>query len=315
MAHKKKILITGVSGLLGSNVAYCWRDKYEILGLYHNCPVSIVPIKTKTVDILSVAALKNIITEFDPQVVIHCAALTNIDFCEKNPDATHQTNVMGTKNVAESLQGKKTKLVYISTDCVYDGTKKEYRETDPVKPLSQYARSKYEGEMEALKIKNSLIARTSIFGWNIQNKLSLGEWVIHELSAGKEIQGFTDILTAFLYTFTFAGLLNLALEADLNGVYHFASRDILSKYDFAVKIADFFQLDKNLIKPASVDDSKLLAKRSKALMLNTDKLTQALQRPMPAIADSIESFFADFKKGIPERIKGEVFPASLTTIR
>ncbi len=267
------MLITGVSGLLGNNLAYYFKNKYEILGLYHTNPVSIESIQTQRIDILSEADFRNIVQGFKPQVLIHCASMTNVDQCEMNKELARKVNLLGTKVVVESTNGDNSiKLIYISTDSVYDGSKGCFSETDKVKPLNYYGLSKYEGELECLKKSNSLILRTNIFGWNIQDKKSFGEWILSELKQKREIKCFKDAYFSSIYTLEFARTIDIALQKNLNGIYNCGSSDSCSKYEFAVKIADCFGFNKKLITPIAIDDFDFKARRGENLILNISKL-------------------------------------------
>lgn len=304
MKDKKKMLITGVSGLLGNNLAYYFRDRYKILGLYHTHPVSIEGIQTQRLDVLSEADLKRVIHGFKPDVLIHCASLTNIDQCEMDKELTRKVNLLGTRIIVEGINREdSTKLIYISTDSVYDGRKGYFSESDKVNPLNYYGLTKYEGEIEVLKRDNSLIFRTNIFGWNIQDKYSLAEWILHELSNNQSIRCFKDVYFSSIYTFEFARILDMAIDKDLTGVYNCGSRTSLSKYEFALCIAERFNLNKSLIKPISIDDFSFKARRGKNLTLNVHKLNDALNYLPLTITESIDAFYRDFKAGLPERIK------------
>ena len=188
--NKERMVITGASGLLGNNLAYYFRKKYDVLGLYLSHPVTIEGIQTEKVDILSEGSLQKMVQGFSPDIVIHCASLANIDFCEKNKELTDRVNVFGTKVVVESIKDNNTKLVYISSDSVYDGCRGNFLETDPVNPKNHYGLSKYKGELEALRKDNCLILRTNLFGWNIQKKHSIAEWILNELTQKRQITGF-----------------------------------------------------------------------------------------------------------------------------
>lgn len=299
---RKKLLITGISGLLGSNLASYFKDKYTILGLYNTHPVNIKGIRTQKVDILSRFLLDAVIDEFNPELIVHCAALAEIDFCEANKELADRVNVLGTKIIVDCVKERETKFIYISTDSVYDGSKGNYSETDPLTPLNYYGLTKYKGEKEALKKGNCLVFRTNFFGWNIQDKRSLGEWVVHELSNNRHIRGFKDVYFSSIYTLEFAKILDKAIDKNLTGIYNCASRNSLSKYEFAARIAEVFGFNKSLIKPISIDEFNFTAKRGKDLTLTIDKLSSALDYVFPTINESIEAFYNDYKAGLPEKI-------------
>lgn len=305
--RKKRMLITGISGLLGNNLAFCLKDSYDILGVYHTHNVQMQGVKTCAADLALREGLVTPIREFEPEIIVHCVAQADVDRCEQYPQEAERTNVLATQNLMSHFNGHFVKMVYISTDLVYDGVTGNYSEDDPVNPLNWYGRTKFKAENEVLKREGSLVLRTNFFGWNIQDKYSLGEWVIHALSRKEKIQGFTDCIFSTIYTFELAKILDLAIKKDLCGVYNCASSTSISKYQFILEIASRLGLDKNLVKPISIDDFGFRAKRSKNLNFNTDKLARNLLIDIPPIDHSIDRFVEDFKKGIPGIIKSNRF--------
>jgi perosamine synthetase len=304
--NKEKMLITGVSGLLGNNLAYYFRKKYNILGLFLSHPVTIEDIQTQKADILSEGPLKKMFQDFSPDIVVHCASLTNIDYCERNKEFADRVNVFGTKVVVDSIKDSNTKFVYISSDSVYDGCKGNFSEIDSVNPQNYYGLGKYKGELEALRKDNCLILRTNLFGWNIQKKHSIAEWILYELTQKRQITGFVDVYFSSIYTFTLAQILGRAIDLNLTGLFNCGSCTSLSKYEFALHLADCFNLDKDLIKPIPIEHYDFKAKRGKNLTLNVDKLQNALNDNLPSIREAIEAFYNDFKNGLPGKIRNEV---------
>jgi perosamine synthetase len=304
----QRMLITGVSGLLGSNLAYYFKNKHAILGLYCSHPVEIVGIRTERIDLLQdTKSIKKIIKEFDPSILIHCASLANVDDCEADPELTYRDNVIATRNIVEAIEERSTKLIYISTDSVYDGMGGNFSENDPIHPLNCYGYTKYEGELEVLKKADYLILRTNLFGWNIQAKMSLGEWILAELKEGKQIRGFKDATFSTIYTMELARVIDIAAQNQLSGIYNCGASDSCSKYDFALKIAKRFDFDKTWIVPISIDDFNFKAKRGKNLSLNINKLEKALHYRLPTIDQSVDEFYRDYRCGLPEEIKRNSF--------
>ncbi len=298
-----RLLITGVSGLLGNNLAHYFRDKYEVIGLYSSHPVVIRGVRTERCDLLYDHSIRKIISDFNPSVIIHCASLTNIDQCESDKNLTEALNVTATKNIAGTIADKDIKLVYISTDAVYDGIKGDFTEDDEVNPLNFYGLSKYKGEQNVLRKEHSLILRTNIFGWNIQDKKSLGEWILDELNGQRKITGFKDAYFSSIYTMELARVIDISIKKNLSGIYNCGSRSSCSKYEFAVKVAECFGLDKTLIAPISIDDFNFKAERGKNLSLNVNKIQRELDYHMPSIEQSIDAFYRDYKCRLPEMIK------------
>ena len=303
MSEKKRVLITGVSGLLGSNLAYYFKDRYEVFGVFHHHPLAMPGIQARGADITNRDEIRALMNEMAPDVVIHCAAMANPDTCEQDPELAESLNVGGVRNVVEGISKSSTKLIYISTDAVFDGNQGNYRETDGPCPPHVYGRTKLRGEQVAAGNAQALIARINIFGWDAGTRRSLGEWVINELSAGRKITGFTDVIFSSIYTMRLAELFDLAMQKDLSGVYHFASRTSLSKFEFAVRVARIFGLDPSMVEPGSVDDFKFKAARAKDLSLNTDKLQGVLGKDIPTLPDSIEAFYDGYRGGLPREIR------------
>ena len=296
--YKKKLLITGVSGLLGSNLAYYLREKYEVLGLFNSHEICMDGITSLKCDLREKDQIEKIISNFAPDIVLHCAAQANVDICEDDPGEAKIINVTATKNLVESIKNKEARLIYISSDLVYDGRKGNYSESDKANPLNIYAETKLEGEKEVLKRNGSLVLRTNFFGWDVFEKLNIGEWVITELKNGKSIDGFIDAVFSSIYIFDFAKVFDLIIKHDLSGIYNLGARNFMSKFDFATRVALGLGLDASLIKPIPVDDHSFSAKRSKNISLDISKLSSEINCELPAMEDCIDHFVEDYKKGV-----------------
>jgi len=300
---KKKLLITGVSGMLGSNVAYVLRDEYDIIGWYNSNPVFIPGTVSRKVDITDQGSVKRWMADCDPAIVMHCAALTNVDYCEKNKVEARKVNVEATGNIVAVCDNQDTKVVYVSTDSVYDGKKGNYTEGDPIVPCNYYGVTKCEAESVIKSRRNHIVVRTNIFGWNVQNKLSLAEWVVSNLERGCAFDGFMDAMFSSIYTMDFARILEIMLRRDLVGTFNLGSRTSVSKYDFAALIAGAFNKNKDLITPISIDGFAFAAKRGKNLSLNTNKLSRALGAELPSIEECVSAFAKDRERGVADEIK------------
>lgn len=305
---KKKLLITGISGLLGSNLAYALRNKYDITGWYNQHKVFIPLVNSFKVDITDERTVKDFLSEYNPNTILHCASLTDIDYCEKNKEGTRKVNVEGTKNIVSACSSQNTKLVYISTESVYEGKEGNHKEEDAISPRNYYGLTKYEAESAIKAHKNHIIVRTNIFGWNIQNKHSLAEWILYNLERGCGINGFKDAIFSSIYTMEFAKIINMMLGNNLTGTFNLASRTSMSKYEFAALIAKTFNMNKALIKPISIGDHHFSAKRGKDLSLNTQKLSKALGKDLPSVEECVNAFFKDHKKGLCDEIKRCSYP-------
>ena len=149
-----KVLITGGTGLLGSNLKQ----------LFHLRDIQVYSPDRKTLDIQNPVKVKYIINSYNPDVVVHCAAIAKFKDAEKDPKLTVSTNIRGTCNLVEECIENNIKFVYISTSHVFDGSEGLYTHTDKVNPLTKYAKSKAAGELTALIHENSLVIRTEFCG-------------------------------------------------------------------------------------------------------------------------------------------------------
>jgi dTDP-4-dehydrorhamnose reductase len=302
--NKLKILITGANGLLGSNLCKSYQDNYTIIATDITLPKFSFSINT-ILDITNDNDLDVIIRE-KPEIIIHCAAIVNVDLCEKNPSLAQRINEKGSEKIAKISKEAGSYLVHISTDAVFDGKKGDYSEKDIPNPINLYGRTKLKAE--ELIQKNSeqySIVRTNIYGWNHENKFSLAEWMLNKLENNEPLPAFRDIFfTPILVTDLAPCLLELK-EKDFNGIIHIAGSEKCSKLEFAYNLAEVFNLDKNLIKPISYKDLKFVANRPEDISLDCSIAKSLLDTKLPNIKSGLrqmrqlrfEGYVKDLKKG------------------
>lgn len=299
-----RILITGASGLLGLNLALDASRAHEVIGVDRNTLAS-APFKVVKADLLDPKAVPDILNESKPEVVIHCAALADIDQCEADPALANQLNAELPAQIADACARRKIRLVHISTDAVFDGQKQGmYMETDTPTPAGVYSQTKYQGERAVLEINpRAIVARVNFYGWSLSGKKSLAEFFINNLHNGKNVNGFTDVTFCPMLVKHLGGILLLMLERGLHGLYHVVGSQAMSKYQFGVEIARRFGLRESLISPQSVDKSSLSARRSHNLWLSTHKLSTDLGITLPAFSTGLEEFYAQYQQGYPQKIR------------
>ena len=299
-----RYLVTGASGLLGLNFSLNKSKKHSIVGVVNQNSLENVPFEVKTLDLSDPDVLEPLIDEVKPDVVLNCAAIANLDVCEKNPELAWKLNTELPGNLAGLALRKGYKLVHISTDCVFDGIKGNYREEDEVNPLSIYAETKYQGERKVIQTcKDAIIARVNFYGFSLNGRRSLVEFFINNLKAGQEMKGFTDVYFCPLMVLDLGDILEKMVEHDLRGLYHVLSSECISKYDFGQRVASRFGLAGDLIKPSSVNDGGLLVKRSPNLTLSTDKISSALGEKMPSQAHGLNRIFELYQSGYLQKLQ------------
>jgi dTDP-4-dehydrorhamnose reductase len=227
-----------------------------------------------------------------------------VDWCERNHDECLRLNVDVSRNVAEAAKASGAKLVYISTDSVFDGNVGQYRETDPVSPLNVYAKSKLLGERAIAEVlPESLIVRTSIYGWNLQEKLSLSEWMLKQFKTGSRFSGFDDIVFSPILVNELADCLAEMMTLDLHGIFHVGGSEHCSKFEFAEYLADTFGHDPHLVERSKIEFSKLPAVRPRNTSLDIEKLRQALGHGTSRIREGLERFKSLLANGFVARLK------------
>lgn len=294
MTRSSAILITGASGLLGSAiVTRALETNREVVGICYRHPIRIAGAEIRAIDLTDALAIRNLIADLRPSAIIHCAAATNVDWCEDHPEAAAELNVAVSARLAQLATETNARLVHISTDSIFDGNKGNYCETDEPLPLNTYARTKLQAEREVLQYcPSALMARVNFYGWNVQKRLSLAEWVLDQLSKDTPVPGFTDVFFCPLLANDLAEILLAMLDRGLSGIYHVVGSERVSKYEFAVRLATRFGFDPAQVTPSSIANAPLRAPRPRDTSLCTAKISKALDRAMPNVDIGLEKFKA-----------------------
>ena len=307
-----RVLVTGASGLLGLNLAFELAGspaRHEVTGAVNAHalrvqPGQALPFAVVQADLLDAGALERLLDQAQPDWVIHCAALANLEACEADPELARRLNAELPGRLAGLVCQRGARLLHVSTDAVFDGGRGGYTEQDAPAPLGVYAQTKLEAEYAVLAADpQAVAARVNLFGWSLQGRRSLGEFFVNNLRAGKQVMGFTDVIFCPLLVNDLAAIFSEMLEMGLSGVYHTVSSECLSKYEFGRRVAAQFGLDGSLIQPTRVADSGLKAARAPNLCLNTEKLAGALGHSLPAIAPALERFHALEQQGYRQRLR------------
>ena len=299
-----RLLVTGASGLLGLNLALEASREHEVYGSVNRNLLRNAPFTVIQTDLTRPGSIEELLEKSQPDWVINCAALANLEACEAKPDLAEKLNIELPEKLALHVAKGGARLVHISTDAVFDGRRGEYSESDQPNPLSKYARTKLLGE-EAVSAANSqaIIARVNLFGWSLGGKRSLAEWFLKNLSGNNSISGFTDVFFCPLLANDLGSLLLDMFGEGLEGLYHVVSRDCSSKYNFGIELARLFDYDQSLIKPILVAKSGLTAERSLTLTLKADKLSKDLGKSPPNLESCLGRFHQQYLDGYPQVIQ------------
>jgi dTDP-4-dehydrorhamnose reductase len=283
----KSLLVTGGSGLLGSAVVRQAVGRFEVLSTYHKNPISLEGAKFIHADLLNEKDLGTL-SIAKPEIIVHCAALTNVDYCESHPNQAYAQNVQASINVAKMAQSLGSYLIQISTDGVFNGEKGFYSEDDSPDPINTYGKSKLDAERRVSKANaHCCIVRTNIFGWNPTAKRSMAEWMINVLSNGQILSAFKDVVISPVLVNDLAEILFELCRLEHEGTIHVGSSDSCSKLQFAYALAEVFKFDQRNIEPISVDELRFEARRPKNTSLNVLRINSLLEQEMPSFLDGI----------------------------
>lgn len=273
MVKSMKVLITGGSGLLGRYLIKTAPADYTIAATWHT---NQQPGCQHHLNIANFAAVRYVFGVVKPDIVIHCAANGSVDHAENNYQEAHQVNVMGCANVSRVAKEAGAKMVYISSNAVYDGNRPAYRETSPKRPINSYGKLKKLAEEWAMYSGNYLIFRPFLlYGW--PNPGGRGNWasiVVDKLRRNEPVKMVND----HIWMPTYAGDCAAAIWSLIgrgNEAYNVAAPDRVTLYDFAVRVAEAWGLDASLIEPVSSDYFKGIAPRPHDTSYDLTRLTAA----------------------------------------
>jgi dTDP-4-dehydrorhamnose reductase len=282
-----RILITGGDGQLG-------KECVSLLGGSHE----ITAVGRKRVDISKYPAVEQMIHAVAPQVIINCAAFTHVDASESEKNAAWRTNVKGPRNLARCAEKIGSKLVYISSDYVFNGKKKypqPYTECDHPDPVSYYGKTKFEGEKAVQAVlENHIVLRTSwMYGITGRNFLK----TILELSLGRSdkiIRVVNDQFGSPTWAYRLARQIAVLIEVDARGTYHASSEGYCSWHELAVYFLKKMGVTRGVV-PCKTAEFPLPAQRPVNSILENERLKQKGMNRMPHWTDDVAQFAACFR--------------------
>lgn len=310
------IFITGISGLLGLNWAFRWRESHDVSGVYLEHPVAMDGVEAGPLDLLDTDAVMRRVMEMRPSLVVHTAGFTSVDGCEREPEQARRIHEDATRNVALAAREAGAGLIHISTDHLFSGVRPMLDEDEPPAPLNVYAATKLAAERIVADSKaDALIARTNFYGWGTRRRASLTDWVLAGLESGQPREMFTDVFFTPIQINDLADTLLDLWRASARGVVNVVGRERLSKYAFGLQVARQFGLDADLIFPRSVDTFPFSASRPLDMSLSTARAAAILGRPLPDIAAGLGRLAAERAEGLPAALERAAQPPGAGSAR
>jgi len=300
-----RVLVTGGTGLLGWWLVKAFHDsRFEVFSTYYSKqPTGLGDISWRRLYLEDPQSIAEVVGEVEPEVIVHSAAYTDVDGCELDKARAYRINYLGTRALV-SIGKDVDFFVYISTDYVFDGARGMYREDDAPNPVNYYGLTKLLGEVaveNVLEEKGCVVRVSGLYGYSPTGKRNFGINALEKLILNEQVGAFTDQRLSPTYVRFLAQVVVRIVEEKIAGLLHVAGERV-SRYEFALKLAEALGADKNLVRPASMREVKLVARRPKDSSLDASR-ARNMGIELPPLDECLKDFIVTFKK-LAGRSKG-----------
>lgn len=280
-----RIFIAGGSGFIGNILLDYFSKEHETHGSFYTNPA---PGLTYF-DMTDRKNVKKTITRLKPDVIIHPAFNSNVEYCEENLKETWHMNVEGSKNLIEAARDVGSKFVFFSSDYVFDGFNGPYSEEDIPNPINEYGRQKLAVENVIIGyLSDYLIIRTTVvYGWELRGK-NFSIRLINNLKENKSVKVPRDQVGSPTYVNNMVQAVKDLVEADKMGVYHVVGSDLMDRYTFARNVAEIFGLDESYLIPVSTAELGQKAKRPLKAGMKTEKVQRTVSTQLMGVKEGLK---------------------------
>ena len=271
------MLVLGGSGLVGSTLINYAYKNFQIHYTYNNNKIDLFNLPSSKIDLMKdFNSLDKVIEKFSPNIIIHTVGHPSVDDCEKNSTYAKQLHVVQTKKIVKVANEINAKIVFLSTDAVFNGkNKKKYVETDPACPINVYGETKVDAERIVLQNSNNVVLRPAvIYGWHKKSRFT--NWIIESLREGKSVDPHNDQYNTPTLVDDLVKAIIEIVKQNVSGIFHSTGKTCVNRYELACKIAEVFSFDKKLIKPVSSMEKKQEAPRPPRTCLDSTKLEEVI---------------------------------------
>lgn len=298
------VAITGACGLLGAHVAAALSSRHRVVGFDRHPWWGARPIELHAGDLADTRTRTAFIEDAKPDLLVHCAAMVNVDACEGKPSDAYFANATLTRLLVAAVP-RECRMVYVTTDGIFPGDTPMRRESDPPCPRTVYGRSKLHGEWETqLAGAQHLIVRTNFFGWSAGYKSTAAEWLYRALAEGEPITLYDDFWFTPLYVVSLVERILALVAGGHRGVFNVVGGERVSKYEFGMRLASLAGFSTAHLNRGSIADAALAAPRPRDMSLDSGKLEAALSLRAPDCQYGIRNFLADRTRTLEERVSG-----------
>ncbi len=289
MTPEQPILVTGASGAVGWHLCRFLKAQGQaVVGTFRERVPTLEGVSFRQLRLEDPGSIESLFEGQPYRAVIHCAALSHPDTCEQQPQQAQTVNVLGTRRLMERLADQR-RFVYLSTDLVFDGAKRNYSEDEPTNPVNEYARGKRDAEQYVLSRSNSMVVRLSkVFGWGSPFHDCFLDWARSRFENQNQVPLFHDQYRSFVYV----GMVVRALERLISAhprhnLYHLGGPQRLSRLDLGELFAQTFGFDRSLISLVSVE-SVGQAARGKDCSLDSSRITTDFDLPNRPVWEDLQ---------------------------
>ncbi len=287
----KTALVTGGAGLLGGYLARALSaGGFAVHLTAHRTPVSVAGCPSIGLDLTDRRTVEAAVEDVSPAVIVHTAAITDVDHCQTHRDEAWRVNVCGTQYLSRAAASAGAFFIYVSTDHVFDGATGNYRETDRPAPANWYGLTKLVGELAAsrcLPEADIAIVRTSFYGPRRDGRGFFGR-CLAALGAGQGLEAADDLFSSPLPVTVLAKAMVELAGRRLAGIHHIAGADRSSRYEFALAVAKVYGLDASLVRPRPAKDLNLPGPRPRDVSLCVRQAQERLRVRLPTLVNGLE---------------------------
>ncbi len=312
-----KILITGACGLLGAHLMEMLSRRHHVVGIDRHPWWGDRPAELVIGELGTPGFIGDVVATAAPDILIHCAAMANVDACERDPARAYACNADITRDIARAAP-ERCLLVYIATDGIFVGDTPFATEELLPCPRTVYGRSKLHGEWDVkLATSNHLVVRTNFYGWSSGRKQTSAEWLYHALEIAQGITLFNDFFFTPIYVVDFVTRLNLLIAGGDRGTFHLCGKERVSKYEFGCLMAEAAGFSMKHVRRGSLRDVQLPAPRPKDMSLDSERFRRATGVDVPECMSGIRSFLRDRVRPLSARFDGfeEGFPQTASPVK
>ena len=298
----EKLIITGVNGLLGQKLLEQGHNKYHILGIdIHETPfIKKTKFEYHQLDITNRQQLKKLVSGYQPDYIVNTAAMTDVDGCETHKEKCWKINVDAVDNLIYAVRKIGTKIIHLSSDYVFDGKSGPYSETSIPKPLGYYGKSKLASEnlLIAGEIEYAIVRTMVLYGDGVDIRSNFVTWLIEKLRAEQTVKIVTDQFGNPTLVDDLAHAIFQIIGHKKWDLYHISGSELIDRFHFALKIADIFKLNKELIIPITTAELKQPAPRPLKSGFMIDKARAELGIEMSNVEQGLKKLKKHPKKFI-----------------